>query len=61
MHNGSLKTLADVVDFHDGRGKLGLSAEEKSDLVEFLRSLTGDEIEVGPVDLPEYQLRKLGD
>ncbi|HOV03235.1 MAG TPA: cytochrome c peroxidase [Kaistiaceae bacterium] len=51
MHNGSLETLADVVDFYDrggGEGNkvlklLGLTAEEKADLVAFLESLSMDE------------------
>lgn len=51
MHDGSLATLEDVVEFYDkgggpGQGrsplmrKLSLSAQEKADLVEFLKSLT---------------------
>lgn len=50
MHNGSLSTLEDVVAFYDQGGvahdgvreieTLGLSAEEKADLVAFLKSLT---------------------
>lgn len=53
MHDGSLKTLADVIDFYNAGGidfdgkspllhPLGLSEQDKSDLVEFLKSLTGD-------------------
>lgn len=52
MHDGSLKTLKDVVEFYDGGGtsnphldpeikELKLSAQEKADLVAFLESLTG--------------------
>jgi cytochrome c peroxidase len=52
MHDGGLATLDDVVDFYDQGGranpnldpemrKLGLTAEEKRALVEFLRSLSG--------------------
>jgi cytochrome c peroxidase len=52
MHDGSLKTLKDVVDFYDGGGssnahldreikELKLSARERADLVAFLESLTG--------------------
>jgi cytochrome c peroxidase len=52
MHDGSITTLDDVVNFYDGGGKtnpgldpevhpLGLSASEKHDLVAFLRSLAG--------------------
>jgi cytochrome c peroxidase len=52
MHDGALKTLEEVVDFYDRGGdldpqksplifELGLSKQEKSDLIAFLRSLTG--------------------
>jgi cytochrome c peroxidase len=52
MHNGSLATLQDVVEFYDGGGhpnphldpeirRLGLTAAEKQALVAFLRSLRG--------------------
>ncbi len=53
MHDGSLKTLKDVVEFYDGGGtsnpqldkeikELKLSAGERADLVAFLESLTGE-------------------
>ena len=53
MHDGSLKTLHDVVDFYAGGGNsnpfldkemkpLNLSAQDRADLVKFLESLTGD-------------------
>lgn len=53
MHDGSLKTLKDVVDFYAGGGNsnpsldkeiraLNLSAQERADLVQFLESLTGE-------------------
>lgn len=53
MHDGSLKTLEEVVDFYDGGGranpnlhplieKLGLTAGEKKDLASFLRALSGE-------------------
>lgn len=53
MHDGSLKTLKDVVDFYAGGGNsndhldpqikpLHLSAQDRSDLVAFLESLTGE-------------------
>ena len=58
MHDGSLATLEDVVEFYDrgggqafggggGRGRrgirpLGLSATEKADVVAFLRALTSE-------------------
>jgi cytochrome c peroxidase len=52
MHDGSQKTLAEVVDFYDKGGhgnpqlhsrikKLNLTAEEKGELVAFMESLTG--------------------
>ena len=53
MHDGSLKTLEEVVDFYDKGGipnknldekmkRLNLSAQEKHDLVEFLKALSGE-------------------
>jgi cytochrome c peroxidase len=53
MHDGSLKTLKDVVDFYAGGGnsnpyldpemkKIHLTAQERVELVEFLKSLTGE-------------------
>jgi len=52
MHDGSLATLEEVVDYYDHGGgngpnksklvfELGLTTQEKSDLVEFLVSLSG--------------------
>jgi cytochrome c peroxidase len=52
MHDGSLKTLKDVVDFYAGGGtsnpqldkeikELQLTGQEKADLIAFLESLTG--------------------
>ncbi|OFZ29544.1 MAG: hypothetical protein A2622_07085 [Bdellovibrionales bacterium RIFCSPHIGHO2_01_FULL_40_29] len=61
MHNGSEKTLDDVIDFYDRGGDvkreslageikpLSLTASEKMDLKEFLLTLTGDD---KPVTLP---------
>ena len=57
MHNGSLATLRDVVEFYDQGGfpnenldplirALNLSAQEKENLVIFLHSLTGSNVEV---------------
>lgn len=54
MHDGSLKTLKDVVDFYVGGGNSNphldsnikpldkLTGQERADLVEFLKSLTGE-------------------
>ena len=39
FHDGSAATLGDVVDHYDGFLGLGLSAEQKHDLVEYLRSI----------------------
>jgi cytochrome c peroxidase len=71
MHNGQIKTLTDVVAFYNAGGgdssakskllkPLDLSDEEQSNLVEFLKSLAGDPIEVSPPELPPYELRELG-
>jgi cytochrome c peroxidase len=53
MHDGSIKTLEEVVEFYDKGGlpnknldksvrKLNLSADEKKDLVMFLHALSGE-------------------
>jgi cytochrome c peroxidase len=39
FHNGSAATLLDVVNFYDNRFGLGLTDDQKSDLVAFLRTL----------------------
>jgi cytochrome c peroxidase len=39
FHNGSAATLAEVVEFYNRRFNLGLSAQEKSDLVAFMKAL----------------------
>jgi len=39
FHNGSAQTLEDAVDFYDSRFTIEFTAQEKSDLVAFLRSL----------------------
>ena len=39
FHNGSAATLEDVVQFYDRRFNIGLTAQEKADLVAFLRAL----------------------
>ena len=72
MHDGSLATLADVVEFFDrgggpGGGKdpllkpLGLADDEKQDLIAFLETLAGDPIPVGTIELPPYALRGPGE
>jgi cytochrome c peroxidase len=38
-HDGRFATLLDVVDHYDTLGALGMTAEEKSDIVEYLKSL----------------------
>jgi cytochrome c peroxidase len=66
MHNGIYKTLEEVIDHYDRKGDdktnlspnmqgpepLNLSAEEKKDLVEFLKSLTGKAVLVTLPTLP---------
>jgi len=65
MHDGSMKTLKDVIDFYVRGGNpnphqdplihpLQLTEQERSDLLEFLQSLTG---EVPPDSGPPQQLR----
>ena len=39
FHNGSAATLRDVVDFYDTRFNIGMSEQQKSDLVAFLSAL----------------------
>lgn len=39
FHNGSAATLGDVVDFYESRFSLGLSPQEKQDLIAFLGAL----------------------
>ncbi|MBC8339514.1 MAG: cytochrome-c peroxidase [Alphaproteobacteria bacterium] len=68
MHNGSFFEFSEVIDFYnDGGGTnefsanktkllkpLGLSDEEKEDLVAFLESLSGPEIKIATPKLPPY-------
>jgi cytochrome c peroxidase len=42
FHNGSATTLEDVVEFYDTRFNIGLTDDEKADLVAFLRALGDD-------------------
>jgi cytochrome c peroxidase len=66
MHDGSLKTLREVVDLYDKGGTLNknldkdikplkLSSDQRSDLVEFLRALSGESWQSvkAPDNLPE--------
>ncbi|MFI5348320.1 MAG: cytochrome-c peroxidase [Elusimicrobiota bacterium] len=64
MHDGSEKTLEEVVVFYDRGGNknpkldgrirpLGLTAAERADIVEFLKALNGDKVEIAPPKLPE--------
>jgi hypothetical protein len=39
FHNGSAASLGDVVDFYDKRFSIGLSAQEREDLIAFLNTL----------------------
>jgi cytochrome c peroxidase len=39
FHNGSAASLQDVVEFYDQRFSIGLSEQDKADLVAFLNSL----------------------
>jgi cytochrome c peroxidase len=39
FHDGSAATLTDVVQHYDGYLHLGLTAQQQSDLVEYLKTL----------------------
>jgi cytochrome c peroxidase len=39
FHDGRFATLQDVVDHYDTTFKLGLTASEKADLIEYLKSI----------------------
>jgi cytochrome c peroxidase len=64
MRNGVYKTLEEVVDHYDRGGDtkenlspnvkpLGLTAQEKTDLVEFMKTLTGRPMQVAVPQLPQ--------
>ena len=69
MHNGMIETLEDVVEFYNvGGGEnefaanksdliqpLGLTEDEKADLVAFLESLSGDELLIEEPELPSME------
>jgi cytochrome c peroxidase len=63
MHDGSEATLESVVDYYDRGGTknknlsdrikpLGLSAQDKADLVAFLKALSGETTKVDAPKLP---------
>ncbi|NLH99310.1 MAG: cytochrome-c peroxidase [Chthonomonadales bacterium] len=63
LHDGSERTLADVIEFYDRGGNpnpnldplmlpLHLTAQEKADLVAFLEALTGEPVKITPPTLP---------
>ena len=67
MHNGVLSEIEDVVEYYNEGGgddpkqsqlikPLGLTEDEKFELVEFLYSLSGDEIRMNVPKLPEYEV-----
>ncbi len=76
MHNGTLATLEEVVAFYNAGGgiasspaghnkdkqlrPLGLTPQDQSDLVELLRSFSGQPIDCEPPKSPAYELRSLG-
>ena len=64
MHDGSEKTLREVVDFYDKGGEknpqldgrihpLGLTSAEKDDIVAFMDALNGDKVLIRAPKLPE--------
>ena len=64
MHDGAFKTLEEVIDFFDAGGgsnpnlsslmkPLGLTPEEKTDLLEFMKALTGAPLKVNVPKLPK--------
>lgn len=66
MHNGQYKTLEEVVEHYNSGGKptfdnldpnmkpLNLTKQEKADLVEFLKALTGDPL---PITVPQLPVK----
>ena len=71
MHNGVFGTLEEVIEFYNRGGDenlnksplmrpLGLSEQEKKDLLAFLLSLSSDQpLIVEPPDLPDYAPMKV--
>lgn len=67
MHTGMFATLNEVVDFYDKGGgdgselkPLNLTLPEKTALVAFLESLSGDRVVVEAPAIPQYKVRKFG-
>jgi cytochrome c peroxidase len=67
MHNGVFATLEEVVDFYNRGGgdgselaPLNLSNRQMSDLVAFLKSMSGAPVPMEAPKLPDYQARTLG-
>ena len=71
MHNGSMKSLEEVIEFYDRGGNLinanhfetfvfpqGFSAQDKADLIAFLKSLTDERVrwERAPFDHPQITI-----
>ena len=63
MHDGAFKTLDEVIDFLDGSGGqnpnlsplvklLGLTKDEKADLLAFLKALSGEPLKMDIPKLP---------
>ena len=63
MHNGVFHSLEEIIDFYDAGGgavagkspliqPLGLTAQEKRDLLAFLQALTGELPTVTPPEFP---------
>ena len=61
MHDGSLHTLEEVVDFYDNGGhqnellsplikKLNLTKKEKHQLIDFMKTLTGENLNLIVLD-----------
>jgi hypothetical protein len=50
-HDGRFSTLSEVVDHYNGFMHLGLSTDDRDDLVEYLKSLPNDEVSEGSGDM----------
>jgi cytochrome c peroxidase len=64
MHDGVFKTLEEVIEFKNTGGRanpnlsplmkpLNLTAEEKADLIAFLKALTGEPLKITMPKLPK--------